>query len=629
MTRIDHSRLPCETVTTLRGRQVVPWSAPRLMVWAVWGIMLVAALWFVAQFGSDVPYWDEWGLVPVLSHVQAVTLEWLWAPHNGHRIPLPRLVLLVLYKMVSDDFRVGMYVNVLALGFASAALIDATRRQRGYASIADAIFPLLLLHWGHYENFLWTWQLTQVMPTVIVLGLLALAVRFGAKLPFGWVLIASVAVLTLPLSGVPGLVYTLPLALWVGVSVAEQFNLGTVTGRIKALAVWATAALSVTLVGLYFHDYPSAPQTIPLSNPLKPMGTAIRFLAGGLGPMARELWPWSQLMPAVILGLAGVSVVRSMWRDGLSHRVGALVLFWVGVVALAASVGFGRPGVGFTGRYFLLAAPALCAVYVTVGVGLSKRMAQVAQSTMCALVFLAIPVNSRDGVFYGKDYHARMEAFRTDVFAGHSPSHLAADHGSSLCPCVYRVSTEGMIMKWQPARVAGSDFPQFDMVCFHDWLVDFIKMLKTTQNSDYRTHLKDTEDGQLRELQPSTLRLIPSRATGKKEETPRPSDEAALLLTLERPQFITAVRVYRDRNDTTEQSLTQPWIQVFWRLDGQQAILMPQRYVFKWEKDQRYETIWIYQKVDQLSLHLGDPNRQRQLDVKNLPFTLLVPVNSE
>ena len=45
-----------------------------LFVWAVWARMLVAALVFVRTYGSNVPSWDEWDMVPTLTGEQPVTL---------------------------------------------------------------------------------------------------------------------------------------------------------------------------------------------------------------------------------------------------------------------------------------------------------------------------------------------------------------------------------------------------------------------------------------------------------------------------------------------------------------------------------------------------------------------------
>ena len=85
-------------------------------VWGVWGAALVAALAFVWTFGADVPWWDEWNMVPIVTGERPVDGSWLWAEHFGHRLPLPKLMLVALYALSGADFRVGMYADVLALG---------------------------------------------------------------------------------------------------------------------------------------------------------------------------------------------------------------------------------------------------------------------------------------------------------------------------------------------------------------------------------------------------------------------------------------------------------------------------------------------------------------------------------
>ena len=45
----------------------------------VWLAMLTAALTLVSIYGSNVPSWDDWDMVPTVTGHQPVTLEWLWA----------------------------------------------------------------------------------------------------------------------------------------------------------------------------------------------------------------------------------------------------------------------------------------------------------------------------------------------------------------------------------------------------------------------------------------------------------------------------------------------------------------------------------------------------------------------
>src|SRR5262249_15865170 len=73
-------------------------------VWGVWALMLLAGLALVRAFGQDVPFYDEWNMVAVLTGERPVDAAWLWSEHNGHRIPLPRLLLLALYRLSGNDF---------------------------------------------------------------------------------------------------------------------------------------------------------------------------------------------------------------------------------------------------------------------------------------------------------------------------------------------------------------------------------------------------------------------------------------------------------------------------------------------------------------------------------------------
>src|SRR5271166_2822335 len=112
----------------------------------LWLFMTVAGLGLVARYGSNVPSWDEWDIVPTMTGVQPITLEWLWSQHNEHRIPVPRLVMLALFRIFGDDFRVGMYFNVLSMAALALGLIYVARRIRGRTALVDTFFPLILLN---------------------------------------------------------------------------------------------------------------------------------------------------------------------------------------------------------------------------------------------------------------------------------------------------------------------------------------------------------------------------------------------------------------------------------------------------------------------------------------------------
>ena len=132
-------------------------------MWAVWGALFLAALTFVWKFGSNVPYWDEWEVVPGLTRDRPVDASWLWASHNGRRIPLPKLLLVAAYRFTGSDFRVGRYADVLALrgscvhndlgGQSSACVLSiiivrlGVHLPFGVAVLAGSCLPMPSEHW--------------------------------------------------------------------------------------------------------------------------------------------------------------------------------------------------------------------------------------------------------------------------------------------------------------------------------------------------------------------------------------------------------------------------------------------------------------------------------------------------
>src|SRR5437016_708374 len=79
----------------------MPGAAP--FVWGAWAALLLLALFYVGKFGSRLPYYDDWTLVPLLTGAEPLTPAALWAQYNEHRVPLPRLALYALGRLSGYD----------------------------------------------------------------------------------------------------------------------------------------------------------------------------------------------------------------------------------------------------------------------------------------------------------------------------------------------------------------------------------------------------------------------------------------------------------------------------------------------------------------------------------------------
>src|SRR5437868_1740416 len=111
------------TMSNVEGATPIPYSPAQppapgpipgaaVFVWGVWAALLLLALFYVAKFGSRLPFYDDWLLVPTLTGAEPLTPAYLWEPVNEHRVPLPKLVLYALDRLSGFDFRAGMFLNV-------------------------------------------------------------------------------------------------------------------------------------------------------------------------------------------------------------------------------------------------------------------------------------------------------------------------------------------------------------------------------------------------------------------------------------------------------------------------------------------------------------------------------------
>ena len=91
--------------------------------WGTWLAMTAALLLYVRHYSRDVPYMDEFDMVPVLTGSAPVTLDWAWSQHHEHRPLISRLILVGLSRFVDSDFRTARYANVGLLSAMAASML--------------------------------------------------------------------------------------------------------------------------------------------------------------------------------------------------------------------------------------------------------------------------------------------------------------------------------------------------------------------------------------------------------------------------------------------------------------------------------------------------------------------------
>src|SRR5262249_26823201 len=160
-------------------------------------LMLLAAVYL---YGHNVPFFDDWNMIPFVGGREPITSEWLWSQYNEHRMPLTKLLFVGLYWISGGDLRAGMYFNATALIVMALLMLRAAFMIRGRMALTDAFIPLLLLSCGHQENLLWASTVGYLLSTL--LAVLAIHVMAASAVPSrAAALIMAVVVCALPLTG--------------------------------------------------------------------------------------------------------------------------------------------------------------------------------------------------------------------------------------------------------------------------------------------------------------------------------------------------------------------------------------------------------------------------------------------
>src|SRR5262249_55484456 len=153
-------------------------------------------------------------------------------------------------RISGNNFRAVMFVNVGLLAAAAAFLIWAASSTNRRAPWTHAFYPLVLMHWGHAENFLWAWQIGFTSAVFVVLLWLAFLVRAAGRGPEQLWGLAIIAIL-LPLCGGVGMCFLPLFVVWL-LCRALSANFQTPADRYWALA---GASAGLLMAALYFRGY--------------------------------------------------------------------------------------------------------------------------------------------------------------------------------------------------------------------------------------------------------------------------------------------------------------------------------------------------------------------------------------
>lgn len=122
-------------------------------------------LYLIYHYGINVPFWDQWELVPLLKkvHTYGLTFSDIWAQHNEHRVFFPRLIMLSLAYLTNWNIMFELYTNLILAALILLILCILLRqtfdKQNSIPAWLFIIFSFLIFSPTQWGNWTWGWQL--------------------------------------------------------------------------------------------------------------------------------------------------------------------------------------------------------------------------------------------------------------------------------------------------------------------------------------------------------------------------------------------------------------------------------------------------------------------------------------
>jgi hypothetical protein len=393
-----------------------------LCAWGLWAFISLAAFSFVAIFSLPFPFGDEWEWIGRVTGDEPVTFTWLWSQHNEHRMLVPRLIYLGLGELTGFDFRAGAFFNVFILSSLSASMMLAARTIRGKTRYYDAFFPFVFLHWGQAENLIWGFQLNFITSVVLEGIVLLFVLRCNTQTGIKSYLSITICLLLLGSCGTYGLVFLPPMVCWmIFVSISKWqsgcTNAGYQYAKRDSAIILAFAVILAAFVALYFYGLHTS-----VSNPsiFSALQTGVQFLSFGIGPAAKAIWPFSGLLILVVCSTFVWQCLKIfIYRPAERIRTAGLLMYFGGILSLAAAIGWGRayigPMAGFEVRYMTLAVPLLPLIFFHCEVYGNNPLKHHLPRAVLILIAVLFVVNAQKGMSYSINLRKNLANFEQDM----------------------------------------------------------------------------------------------------------------------------------------------------------------------------------------------------------------------
>jgi hypothetical protein len=299
---------------------------------------VAAAIHLVVTRYMRVPYWDMWSEVNFWAHPDKSLLYWLWAQHNEHRILIPKLILMLDYRVFRGR---DIFVLVLILGVQLAVVTMMVWSLRAWGGVRGPVLRTLsgagLLcgfstsQWANFDTgFQITFVLVNLFVVLAVIFLLLSQQSREKHLPGEWSRVALAALM--------GTAATYSAAN--GVLIWPVLIVVAIVQRSRRAIITFLSASGIIVVASYLHHYTSpgghANPLVSIRHPFIILAYIAKYLGSPLD--------WGHATLASAFGAAGLAtavvilgiILFVSKRGPVLLLFGSLLLFTIGSAGLTA-----------------------------------------------------------------------------------------------------------------------------------------------------------------------------------------------------------------------------------------------------------------------------------------------------
>ena len=398
-------------------------SAAALTAWIAWAVLTALALASVVRSGRNVPLGPDWRIVPAVTGHEPEPVHWLWYQDGNDRRPAGRALAWAVVA-ATRDFRAPGIAGMLGLAALSAMLLHVSQRARG-ARWADLFLPVILLQPAAWTGLAPSALLMALVPLLLAGTILLAVVADPALRTRRWSLLTALAMVTLPLTGLAGILVAAAAAPWVAACGWRHWpprDPGVPVDAGPAILSFVFVAIIVT--GMVFSDYDFSGWADPALDRGRLVLRAGTTLASGLGPAGVSRWG---LVAGVLAGLVLLTVLMLGAAGRRVHDVERYRVLGLACVLAGSALAVMMSAGGF-------AALLLCGVFLAWGLYGWPLLTVGLQTALLAAVLIVVPTNAREVARERRAALAPLDALVRDIAAGMPRDTVAERYRSVLLP---------------------------------------------------------------------------------------------------------------------------------------------------------------------------------------------------